>query len=131
MVDVGLHQGAAAVRAGIGERCLVGFVDLLGWLAMGLGAVILARFAAGLLGLRLGLTLRKGRGLAFARSPLFVEQPGKLLHLRAKLSNLAFEAKAVQAWCWRHAFTLASRRFFSCASLPGKMADSEGQSPRR
>jgi hypothetical protein len=27
------------------------------------------------------LTLRKGRGLAFACSPLLVEQPGKLLHL--------------------------------------------------
>ena len=60
--DVGLAQGAAAIRAGGRQVRLVGFVDLVGVrrLAVGLGAVIFAGLAAGLLGLAGGLTLAKG-----------------------------------------------------------------------
>jgi hypothetical protein len=39
MVDVGLGDGPAAVRAGIGKRGLVGLVDLHGRLAMRLDTV--------------------------------------------------------------------------------------------
>src|SRR5208282_1187536 len=91
MVDVGLRQGTAAVRAGIGERCLVGFIDLLGRLAMGLGAVILAWFAAGLFRLRFGSPLGEGRCLAFARAPLVFKQSGQVFDLGAELGDLAFQ----------------------------------------
>src|SRR5262249_28105526 len=50
---VGLVERTAAVGAAVRQRCLVDFIDLVGArrLAMSLGAVILARLAAGLLGL--------------------------------------------------------------------------------
>src|SRR5579884_2491789 len=99
MVDVRLVDGTAAVGAGVGQRRLVGFVDLLGRLAMGLGAVVLARLAAGLLRLRLGRPLGEGRRLAFPRPALFVEQASQVFDLSAEfgdealqISDLAFEA---------------------------------------
>jgi hypothetical protein len=66
--DVGIVKGAAAVGTGVGQRRLVGFVDLLGSgrLAMGLGAVVFAGLAVGLLGLGAGLALGEGGGLALA-----------------------------------------------------------------
>src|SRR5262249_55679667 len=56
---VGLVERTAAVGAAVRQRCLVDFIDLFGAgrLAVGLGAVILAGFAAGLLGLAGGLAL--------------------------------------------------------------------------
>src|SRR5262245_5052105 len=64
--DVGLVEGAAAVGADVGQRCLVNLVDLFGarWLAVGFGAVVFAGLAAGLLGLGRRLTLGEGGGLA-------------------------------------------------------------------
>ncbi len=64
----------AAVGAGFGERRFVGFVDLLRWLAMGFGAVILTRFTARFLRLFLGRAFGKRRRLAFAGAALGVEQ---------------------------------------------------------
>src|SRR5262245_43042830 len=57
--DVRFVQRAAAVGAALGQGCLVDLVDLLGgWrLAVGLGAVVLARFAPGSLGVCLGRAL--------------------------------------------------------------------------
>src|SRR5262249_15325908 len=64
--DVRLVERAAAVGAAVGQRRLVDLVDLLGgwrW-AVGLGAIVLAGLAARLAGVRLGLALGKGPGLA-------------------------------------------------------------------
>src|SRR5262249_50015262 len=64
--DMRFVQRAAAIGAGAGQRRLVDLVDLLGAgrLAVGLGAVVLAGLAAGLLGLAGGLALGEGGGLA-------------------------------------------------------------------
>src|SRR5262249_10137433 len=61
-------EGAAAVGAGAGQGRLVDLVDLFGGgrLAVGLGAVVLARLAARFLGLGRGLALGEGGGLALA-----------------------------------------------------------------
>src|SRR5262245_42387682 len=66
--DVGLVERAATGGAGVRERCLVDLVDLFGGrrLAVGLGAIVLARLAARLAGIRLGLAFGKGTGLTFA-----------------------------------------------------------------
>jgi hypothetical protein len=73
--DVGRVERAAAIGADLGQWCLVGLVDLFGgrWLAVGLGAVVLARLTAGLLGVRLGLPLGEGSGLALAGAGRLVE----------------------------------------------------------
>src|SRR5262249_2684124 len=57
--DMGLVERAAAVGADVGQARLVNLVDLFGagWLAVGLGAVVLAGLAAGLLGLVCGRSL--------------------------------------------------------------------------
>src|SRR5436309_1517966 len=62
-------ERSAAVGTGRGQRRLVDLVDLLGGrrLAMGLGAVILAPLAAGLLGVRFRLALGERGALALAR----------------------------------------------------------------
>src|SRR5262249_52687325 len=72
---MGLVEWAAAVGAAIGQGRLVDLVDLfgVGRLAMGLGAVVLARLAAGLLGLGRGLALGEGGGLALAGAGRLVE----------------------------------------------------------
>jgi hypothetical protein len=66
--DVGLVQGAAAIGAAVRQRRLVNLIHLVGGgrLAVGLGAVVLAGLAAGLLGLARGLALGEGSGLALA-----------------------------------------------------------------
>src|SRR5262249_33623956 len=66
--DVGLVQGAAAVGANARQGRLVDLIDLVGGrrLAVGLGAVILARLAPGSLGVCLGLALGEGGRLALA-----------------------------------------------------------------
>jgi hypothetical protein len=66
--DVRLVERAAAVGAAVRQRRLVNLVDLVrgGRLAVGLGAVVSAGLAAGLLGLAGGLALGEGSGLALA-----------------------------------------------------------------
>jgi hypothetical protein len=81
--DMGFVERAAAVGADAGQGRLVHLVDLLGagWLAMGLGAVILARLAARLLGLVGGLALGEGGGLALAGTGGLVELAAEALVL--------------------------------------------------
>src|SRR5262245_33902083 len=66
--DVGLVERGAAIGTDLGQWWLVDLVDLFGgrWLAVGLGAIVLARLPSGLLGVRLGLALGKGFCLALA-----------------------------------------------------------------
>ena len=73
--DVRLVERAAAVGAAVGQPCLVDLVDLLGgWrLAVGLGAVVLARLAPGSLGVCLGRALGEGSCLALAGAGGLVE----------------------------------------------------------
>jgi hypothetical protein len=81
--DVGLVQGAAAVGADVGQGRLMDLVDLFGAgrLAVGLGAVIFAGLAAGLLGLVGGLALGEGSGLALAGTGRLVELAAEALVL--------------------------------------------------
>jgi hypothetical protein len=81
--DVGFVEGSAAVRADVGQRCLVDFVDLFGgrWLAVGLGAVVFARLAAGFARVQLGLALGEGTGLALAGTEGRVELTAEALVL--------------------------------------------------
>jgi hypothetical protein len=73
--DVSLVERAAAVRANVWQGRLMGFIDLVGTrrLAVGLGAVILARLAAGFLGLVGRLALGEGGGLALAGAGRLIE----------------------------------------------------------
>ena len=84
--EVGFVERAAAVGAGVGQGRLMNFVDLLGAgrLAMGLGAVVLAGLAAGLLGLVSGLALGEGGGLALAGAL-------RLLQLALQAFDLGFK----------------------------------------
>jgi hypothetical protein len=94
--DVGFVEGTAAVGADLGQRCLVDLVDLLGGrgLAVGLGAIVLARLAAGLAGVGLGGALGEGPGRAPAGTMGGVELPTEALVLslqvvKATLKGLA------------------------------------------
>src|SRR5262249_46960810 len=73
--DVSFVEGSAAVRADVGQGRLVNLVDLFGgrWLAVGLGAVVLARLTAGLAGVRLGLAFGERTGLSLAGTECLVE----------------------------------------------------------
>jgi hypothetical protein len=84
--NVGFVEGSTAVRADVGQRCLVDFVNLFGAgrLAVGLGAVVLARLAAWLTRIELGLAFGEGSGLAFAGT-------GSLVELTAQAFVLGFQ----------------------------------------
>src|SRR5262249_58957293 len=61
--DVGFVERATAAGAAVGQRRLMDLADFLGgWrLAVGLGAIVLARLTAGLARGRIGLGLRERR----------------------------------------------------------------------
>ena len=73
--DMGFVEGAAAVRADVGQGRLVNFVDLVGGrrLAVGLGAIVLPRLASRLARIELGLALGEGSGLALAGAGCLVQ----------------------------------------------------------
>ena len=97
--DVSLVEGAAAVGADLGQRRLVDLVDLLGGrrLAVGLGAVILARLPSGLLGVRLGLALGKGPCLALAGAGGLVELAVEALVLGLQVADTSLKGLAARA----------------------------------
>jgi hypothetical protein len=73
--DVGFVEESATVGTAFRQLCLVNLVDLFGggWLTVSFGAVILARLAAGFLGIGFGIALGKGSGLALAGTKGHVE----------------------------------------------------------
>ena len=115
--DVGFVEGAAAVRADVGQRCLVDFVDLSGgrWLAVGLGAVVLARLAAWFARVRLGLALGEGACLAFAGTEGGVELTAQSLVLGLQVVNPSLEGLAVGTPNRFHTDILRSTGTCSCA----------------
>ena len=85
--DVGFVERSAAVRADMGQGHLVNFVDLVGGrrLAVGLGAIVLARLAAWLARKELGQALGEGSGLALAGAGCLVELPAEPFVLGLKV----------------------------------------------
>jgi hypothetical protein len=94
--DARFFEGAAAVGAGAGQGCLVDLVDLFGtWrLAVGLGAIVLARPAAGLLGLAGGLALGERRSLALAGTGRLVELAAEALVLGLQVADTSLKGLA-------------------------------------
>src|SRR5438874_9867572 len=97
--DVGLVQWAAAIGTAVRQRRLVDLVDLFGGgrLAVCLGAVVLARLAAGLLGLAGGLALGEGCGLALAGAGRLVELAAEALVLGLEVVEASLKGLAAGA----------------------------------
>jgi hypothetical protein len=95
--DVGFVQVAAAIGAGVGQVRLVDLVNLFGAgrQAMGLGAVVFAWLAAGLLGLGYGLALGEGGGLALAGAGRLVELVAEAVVLGLQVIDSPLEGLAV------------------------------------
>ena len=85
--DVGLLDRPAASGAGFGQGCFVGFVDVGGGLAMGLGAVIRAGLTARPLRLGLRRPLGEGGGLALAVPLCLSEEASQAIDLGFELGD--------------------------------------------
>ena len=94
VVEVGLVEGAAAVGAGIGQGGFVDLVDPFRRGAVGLGTVIGAGLAAGLLGLAGGLALGEGGRLALAGAGRLVELPAEALVLSLQVAEASLKGLA-------------------------------------
>jgi hypothetical protein len=94
--DVRLVKWAGAVGAAVRQRRLVELSDLVGggWKAVGLGAVVLAGLAAGLLGLAGGLALGEGGGLALAGAGRLVELAAEALVLGLQVVEASLKGLA-------------------------------------
>jgi hypothetical protein len=95
--NMGFVERAAAIGADLGQQCLVDLVDLLGrgWLSVGVGALVFARLAAGLLGLVGRRALGKGGGLALASAGSLVELTAQALVLRLQVVEASLKGLAV------------------------------------
>jgi hypothetical protein len=95
--DVSFAEGAAAVGAAVRQRRLMDLVDFPGgWrLAVGLGAIVIARLTAGLARGRFGPALGEGSGLALAGARRFVELVAEALVLGLQVANPSLEGLAV------------------------------------
>jgi len=91
--DVGFVQRATAIGAGVRQRCLVDLVNLFGAgrQAVGLGAVVLAGLAAGLLGLVGGWSLGEGGGLPLAGAGCLVELAAEALVLGLQVTQTSLK----------------------------------------
>jgi hypothetical protein len=94
--DVGLVEWTTAVGAAVRQRCLVDLIDLFGAgrLAVGLGAIVLARLAARLLGLGGGLALGERGGLALAGAGRLVELAAEALVLGLEVTQPSLKGSA-------------------------------------
>jgi hypothetical protein len=91
-----LVERAAASRAQIRQGRLVNLVDLFRrrWLPVGLGAIVLAGLAAGLLGLGRGLALGEGGGLALAGAGRLVKPAAEVLVLGLQVAEALLKGLA-------------------------------------
>ena len=114
--DVGFVEGAAAVGADVGQGRLVDLVDLFGAgrLAMGLGAVVLAGLAAGLLGLGAGLPLGERGGLALAGTEGLVELAAEALVLGLQVVDPSLKGLAASTPDRFHSSIIPASRPCSC-----------------
>jgi hypothetical protein len=87
--DVGFLDRPAAAGARLGQGRLVDFVDMRGWLPMGLGAVVRAGLAAGPLRLGLRRPLGEGGGLALAVALRLLQLAGQAFDLGFQLRDAA------------------------------------------
>ena len=85
LIDVRLFDVTTAVGTFVGQRRVMDLIDPLGWLAMGLGAVLVAGFATRLLRLGPGWPLGERRSLSFASATLFFEQAREAFDLKLTL----------------------------------------------
>jgi hypothetical protein len=94
--DVGLVERPTAVGASIWQGRLVNLIDLVGggWLAVGLGAVVSAGLAAGLLGLAGGRALGEGGGLALACAGGLVELAAEAVVLGLQVAEASLKGLA-------------------------------------
>jgi hypothetical protein len=94
--DVSLVERPTAIGAGVGQGRLVNLVNLFGSgrLAVGLGAVLLAGLASGLLGLVGGLAFAEGGGLALAGAAGLVELAAEALVLGLQVAEASLKGLA-------------------------------------
>jgi hypothetical protein len=94
--DAGFVEGAATVGAGVGQGGLVDLVDLFGAgrLSVGLGAIVFAGLAAGLLGLASGLAFGEGGSLALAGTGRLVELAAEALVLGLQVADASLKGLA-------------------------------------
>src|SRR5262249_5431164 len=107
--DVGFVEGAAAVRAGVGQGRLVDLVDLLGAgrLAVALGGVGFDRLAAGFLGLGHGLAVGEGGGLALAGAGRLVELAAEAIVLGLEVAEASLKGLAAGTRDGWHTFIIS------------------------
>jgi hypothetical protein len=110
----GLDEAAPAVRARVGPRPLVALGGLLGRRrAVAVGAVGVARLAAGRLRVGLGRPLAERSGLTLAGARGLVRPPGQLGDLGREFGNLLGEFPATGARGLAHAAILPDQRPFN------------------
>jgi hypothetical protein len=96
---LGFPDGATALRASVGQRCLQDFIDCrgTGGQAVAVTPMELAGFAAGLLGLWLGRPLGEGCGLTFGLALRLVEAGASLFEFASEAFVLLAELLDVGA----------------------------------
>src|SRR5262249_13144989 len=106
--NVGRVERAAAVGAAVRQRCLVNLIDLVGGgrLAMGVGAVVRAGLAAGVLGLGRGLALGEGGGLALAGAGHLVELAAEAVVLGLQVEEASLKGLAAGTRDALHTFII-------------------------
>src|SRR5262245_24084549 len=104
--DMRFVERAAAVGADVRQGRLVDLVDLIGAgrRAVGLGAVVLAGLAAGLLGLAGGRSLGEGGGLALAGAGGLVELAAEALILGLQVAEASLKGLAAGTRDGLHTF---------------------------
>ena len=127
----GLDEAAPAVRAGVGEVGLVALGDLFGRRrrAVAVGAVGVARLAAGRLRVGLGRPLAERGGLPLAGAEGVVELPGQLGDLGFEFGDTLEEFPAAGTRGLVHAAIVATGAAISgwtAARIPPAIAEASG-----